>query len=160
MQATPQPRCATDELSQTHPTKLLILGEVKKFSWSRTTCITVTSCRVWKCRCGLRWHRGWWNDAVKGNSALQNASCLFFDLEKFHDFVCLHRLIGLALERNFPKRLLYIAMQACLSERTLRVREMVGQSMQPTNGILAGCPLGNRLARVVHNDIVDCVKNA
>ena len=40
---------------------------------------------------------------------------MFFVLEKFYDSVCLHKLIGLALERNFPKRLIYMAMQAYFS---------------------------------------------
>ena len=46
--------------------------------------------------------------------------------KKFYDIVCLHRLLGLALERNFPKRLLYEAMQAYLSERILRAGGMGG----------------------------------
>ena len=83
---------------------------------------------------------GWWDDAAKGNSALQSglrrrvyvatlsgtassgqpAVCVFSELEKFYDTVYLHKLIGLPLERNFPKRLLFVAMEAYLSERTLR----------------------------------------
>ena len=53
--------------------------------------------------------------------------CFFFNLEKFYDSVCmcLHKLIGLALDRNFPKPLLYTAMPANLA-----------QSMQPTSGLL------------------------
>ena len=51
-------------------------------------------------------YRGWWDDAVKGNSALQSgllrrgykevaslngqsAVCMFFDIEKFYDSACL-----------------------------------------------------------------------
>ena len=37
-----------------------------------------------------------------------------------------------ALMENFPKRVLYMAMQACLSKRTLLAGEMVGDSFQPT----------------------------
>ena len=65
---------------------------------------------------------GWWDDAGKGNSALQSgllrriyekfytldgrpSVCLFFELEKFFDCGCLHKLIGLALERQFTVRL-------------------------------------------------------
>ena len=68
-------------------------------------------------------YHGWWDDAVKGNSALrsgllrriyeevatrngQPAVCMFFDMEKFYDSVCLRKLIDQALERNFQKRLL------------------------------------------------------
>ena len=39
----------------------------------------------------------------------------------------------------------------------LRAEEMVGQSMQPTNGILAGCSLGDRFARVVLYNALECV---
>ena len=72
---------------------------------------------------------------MKGNSALQSgllrrifeevatlhgqpAVCLFFDLEKFYDSVCFcTKLIGLALERNFPRRLLYKAMHTFVQEK-------------------------------------------
>ena len=71
-------------------------------------------------------YHGWWSDAVGRSSAPQSALlrrfydevatlngqpsvCLFFDLEKFYDSVCLHKLIGLALERNFPKQQLHFA---------------------------------------------------
>ena len=54
---------------------------------------------------------------------------------------------------TFPKRLLYMAMQAYLSKRTLFAGEMVGDSIQPTHGIFAKCSLGIRRARVVLNDL-------
>ena len=47
---------------------------------------------------------------------------------------------------NFSKRVLYMAIQACLSKRTLLAGEMVGDSIQPTRGMCAKCALGNRLA--------------
>ena len=70
---------------------------------------------------------GWWDDAVKGNSALQSgllrrvyeevaslngqsAVCMFFDVEKFYESVCLYNLVDHAMARDFPRRLLYIAM--------------------------------------------------
>ena len=119
---------------------------------------------------------GWWDDAVKDNCALQSgllrrvseevatlngqpAVCMFFDKEKFYDSACLHKLIDQAIARNISTRLLYIAMQACLSERIPRAEEMVGQSIQHSNGILAGCSLGNRFARVILYSILDSVNN-
>ena len=89
----------------------------------------------------------------------QPAVCMFFDKEKFYDRACLHKLIDQAFARNFSTRLLYIAMQACLSERIQRAEEMVGQSIQPSNGILAGCSLGNRFGRVILYSILDSVNN-
>ena len=50
----------------------------------------------------------------------QPSVSLFVVLDKFYDNVCLHKLSGLAQERSFRKRLLYIAMQAYLSNRTFR----------------------------------------
>ena len=79
--------------------------------------------------------------------------------EKIHHGVCLRKLIGLALERNFPKRLLYIALRACLSDRIFLAGEMMAQTIQPTNGILAGCSLRNGFARVVLNNILERVNN-
>ena len=78
-------------------------------------------------------YHGWWDDAVKDNSALQSgllrrvyeevatlngqpAVCMFFDMEKFCDSACLYKLIDQAIARNFSTRLLHIAM-ACLSVR-------------------------------------------
>ena len=54
--------------------------------------------------------------------------------------------IDQALMENFPKRMLYMAMQACRSKRTLLAGEMAGDSTQPTRGILARCALRNWLA--------------
>ena len=59
-------------------------------------------------------YHGWWEDSVKGNSALQSgllrriyeevatlngqpAVCTFFEMEKFYDSVCLHKIIDQAL---------------------------------------------------------------
>ena len=53
----------------------------------------------------------------------------------------------------------YIAMQAYLSERILCAGDMVGQSIQPSNGFLAGCSLGNRFARVILYKILGSVNN-
>ena len=61
----------------------------------------------------------WWEDAAKKSGSLQSALaetnqrggchsqrttpiCLFFELEKFHDSECLHKLIELALEAMSP----------------------------------------------------------
>ena len=58
----------------------------------------------------------------------QPTVCLFFDLEHDDDNVFfLHTLIGLTLERHFPKRLLHTAMQAHFWERILRASEIVGK---------------------------------
>ena len=73
--------------------------------------------------------------------------------------MCLHKLTSLVLERNFPKRLLYAAMQTYFSERILRAGEMVGQSMQPTYGILAGLSLGKMFARKVLYKLLECFDN-
>ena len=56
--------------------------------------------------------------------------------------------IDQALMENFPKRVLYMAMQARLGKRTLLAGEMVGDSIQPTRGsfFFARCALGNWLA--------------
>ena len=61
------------------------------------------------------------------------------------------KLIDQALMGNFRKRVLYMAMQACLSKRTLLAGEMVGDSTQPTRGIFARCALETDLQWVVLN---------
>ena len=100
-------------------------------------------------------NHGWWDDAMQGCTVLQSA----LRRRLYEDLVALsgHRTakrIDQVLTRNFPQRLLYMAMQAYLSKRTLLAGEMVGNSIQPTRGIFAKCALGNRRARVVLNDLV------
>ena len=56
---------------------------------------------------------------------------MYFDIEKFYDSACLYKLVDHAMAMGFPRRLLYIAMQARLSERILSAGDMVGQSIQP-----------------------------
>ena len=110
-------------------------------------------------RCGERKHRTpeWPVEEVATRNG-QPAVCMFLDMEKFYDSVCLCIRIDQALQWHFPKRLLYVAMQAYLSERLLRAGEMVG-SIQPSNGTLAGCSLGNRCARVALYHILECVNS-
>ena len=108
---------------------------------------------------------------MKGNSALQSgllrriyvdgatlnrqpAVCIFLDMDKFYDSVCLHKLFDQTLER-----LLYMAMHSYFSERLFREGEMVGQSIQLSNGIQACCSLGNMFARVVLYNILECGNN-
>ena len=50
-------------------------------------------------------------------------------------------------------------MQACLCERSLRNGDMVGDSIQPTCCILAGCALGDGFARVLLCDILPSANN-
>ena len=113
-----------------------------EWEWERP--ITLTGCLyaiyMAGCKNEMRsWdseHHGWWDEAVKGNSALQSgllrrvyqevaslngqsAACVFFDMEKFYDSACLYKLIDLAMARDFPRRLLYVAMQAYLSDRII-----------------------------------------
>ena len=118
-------------------------------------------------------YHGWWDDAVKGNSALQSgllrpvyeevaslngqsAACVFVDMEKFCDSACFYKLVDHAMATEFPRRLLYIAMEAYLSDRILRAEHLVGQSIQPSNGILAGCSLGNMCEGHPLQDLGQC----
>ena len=53
------------------------------------------------------------------------------------------------MARDFPRRLLYIALTSLPQRADPSCGRMVGQSIQPSNGILAGCFLGDRFARVI-----------
>ena len=113
---------------------------------------------------------------MKGNSALQSgllrrvyeeiaplngqfAACVLRHGEKFYDSACLKKPVDLAMARDFPRLLLYVAMQTYLSDRILGAGDTLEQSIQPSNRILAGCSLVNIFARVIRNKILDSVSN-
>ena len=74
---------------------------------------------------------------------------MFFDIEKFYDSACLYKLVDHAMARDFPRRLLFFALASLPQRADPSCGRMVGQSIQPSNGILAGCSLGNRFAKVI-----------
>ena len=61
----------------------------------------------------------------------KSAACVFFDMEKFYDSACLYKLIDLEMARDFPRRLLYIAMQAYLSDRIFERELWWGKAYSP-----------------------------
>ena len=90
-------------------------------------------------------------------------SALFFDLEKLYDCVCVC-VFAQTHETGSGTRFHHAAATHSHEKRTsasviLREGEMVEQSVQLSNRALAGWSLGNRFARVVLYNILECVNN-
>jgi hypothetical protein len=107
-----------------------------------------------------------WDDAVKGSSALRAAlyrrmldemeategrSSLngYCDLEKFYDSISLVKLIHHAQAAGFPSVALSLVLQIHLATRILRVNNWVSNPILPCTGIVAGCRSSGHLARVI-----------
>jgi hypothetical protein len=107
-----------------------------------------------------------WDDAVKGSSALRAAlhrrmldemeategrSSLngYCDLEKFYDSISLVKLIHHAQAAGFPSVALSLVLQIHLATRILRVNNWVSNPILPCTGIVAGCRSSGHSARVI-----------
>ena len=120
--------------------------------------------------------QGFWDDAVKGSSALQAALRrrlgeevatllgktvigVYYDMEKFYDSISLSGLISWARDREFQPVILCLAMQVHMAPRTLRAGEAHITVTVPTCSIIAGCRQSNRFARAVLYNILDDMHN-
>ena len=65
---------------------------------------------------------------------------LLWDLAAFFDCIRFHRLVKLALDRDFPSLVLRLAMKVHTSARAFKEGPNVSQFVRPTGmSILAGC---------------------
>lgn len=108
---------------------------------------------------------GFWDDALRGSSALRAAAvrllwaevaraegdqcaAVFWDLEKFYDGLT-HRLLAEAAARvGYPATILRLTIDADTTPRYIRVGGCWAQPILPANGILPGSVFGNSKARV------------
>ena len=113
------------------------------------------------------WDEGrqrFWDDAVKGSSALKAALQrrlldevtileggvvvgLYWDIEKFFDSINIRKLIVLAREQGLDLKTLAIAMQAHLAPRVVKAGGCYGLPVGVSKSILAGCKFSIGFAR-------------
>ena len=107
-----------------------------------------------------------WEDAVKGSSALQAAlnrrlldetavalglvtASTYWDLAKFYDSIDWVRAIKWAIELKFPCALLRVVISLHMAPRVVRVGKMCSSIIQPHNSVVAGCSSAIWLSRVM-----------
>jgi len=111
-------------------------------------------------------HMKFWEDAVKGSSALQAAllrrlgeecavalgyttSGTFWDLAKFYDNIEWCKALEWACELHFPARLLRIVFSLHTAPRIVRVGKICSELICPFNSVIAGCSSAICLSRVM-----------
>ena len=102
--------------------------------------------------------QAFWDDAVRGSSALQAALQRrlydeldghstkvsvtgYCDLEKFYESIDITKLIHHALACEFPLAPLTLLLQVHLSTRIIRVNRWVNEPLLPLTTIIAGWPI-------------------
>ncbi len=110
-------------------------------------------------------HRGPWDAAVKGSSALRAAVLSMFhdelatlseeevakilwDMEKFYDNIHIGLLIKRAEDLGYPSLIIALGLQMHVAPRILRAHEHHTFCELPSNGIIAGCTQSNIFARI------------
>ena len=127
--------------------------------------------RLWtKCRKPeiQKWeelHRGPWDAAVKGSSALRSAIFTMFqdelahydgeevlrilwDMAKFYDNIDISKLMDRAIEMEYPIMILALGVSMHMAPRVLKTQEHFTMCELPSNGIIAGCTQSNIFARI------------
>ena len=111
-------------------------------------------------------HMNFWEDAVKGSSALQaglqrrlldecsfllghSTAAVYWDLEKFYDSVDFVKVIRWSLELAFSARLLEIVMSLHMATRVVKVGRICSRQVTPENSLVAGCTSAIWLSRVM-----------
>ena len=107
-----------------------------------------------------------WEDAVKGSSALKaglfrrlldecavligkETVSIFWDLEKFYDSIDWVKVIRWSLELGFPARVLEIVMSVHMGPRVIKVGRICSEVLTPSNSLIAGCTSAIWLSRVM-----------
>ena len=113
-----------------------------------------------------------WEDAIKGSSALQAAlrrrlmdecavalgyetASIYWDLMKFYDSVDWVRAIEWSLELGLPPRLLRIAMSIHKAPRIVLVGKLASSPIPIANSLVAGCASAIWIARVMVCSILE-----
>ena len=118
---------------------------------------------------------GFWDTAVRGSSALRAGiqrmlmnetnqwlqyrfAMVCWDLEKFYDSICLHRLIASMLALSFPPAIIVMTFTMYLAPRFLRGLGSVAEPIYPANSILQGCGFACHFARGLLHSLLDHVR--
>ena len=116
-------------------------------------------------------HKGPWDAAVRGSSALRAALLTAFgdevatysglqvakvlwDFEKFYDTISIDKLISKCNELRYPVKLTALGLMMHTAPRMLKAYDHYAMVGTPANGIIAGCTQSNHFARIFLYDIV------
>lgn len=108
---------------------------------------------------------GFWDTAIRGNSALRIASlrrlknefavakfdstaALLWDCEKFHDSISLREVLEGAARVEYPDHCICMAVLMHISPRILRANGCCSDPIEVDTGILAGCSNSNSMAGI------------
>jgi len=111
-------------------------------------------------------HKGFWDDAVKGSSALTAALCrsaeaeiaqlqgkqtagVFWDCETFFDSICLIKLVKAASAMGFSPLVLYLGLQCHMATRVFKIGNWTSDIIEPNASIIAGCHLTDRFTKII-----------
>ena len=109
-------------------------------------------------------HKGPWDAAIRGSSALRAAvlgaffselhtlngdevAALLWDMDKFYDSIDVTILIGLCRDKQYPLHPLVLGMKMHMALRVLKVDDGFQPCELPSNGIIAGCLQSTRLTK-------------
>ena len=117
---------------------------------------------------------GFWDTAVRGSSALRAGiqrmlmnetnqwlqyrfAMVCWDLEKFYDSICLHRLVTSMVALSFLPAIIVMTFTMYLAPRFLRGLGSVAEPICPANSILQGCGFACHCARGLLHSLLDHV---
>ena len=117
---------------------------------------------------------GFWDTAVRGNSALRAGiqrmlmnetnqwlqyrfAMVCWDLENFYDSICLLRLMTSMVNLSFRPAIIVMSFTMYLAPRFLRGLGSVAEPMYPANSILQGCEFACHFARGLLHSLLDPV---
>ena len=149
----------------------------------RPICLVAMVIKLWEAihsETILSWEEarvGFWDDAVRGSSALRAAALrrliaevagehqeaflfILWDAEKFYDNVDLGILLEAALRLGLPCREMVLCVDVLLAPREIRIGKVVGAAEAASNGLLAGMRRANFMARLLLFSTIETIHKA
>ena len=161
--------------------QIVLLGKPR--GGQRPICLVAIIIKLWEAvhsETIMSWEEdrvGFWDDAVRGSSALRAAALrrliaevagehqeaflyILWDAEKFYDNVDLGILLEAALRLGLPRRQMVLCVDILLAPREIRIGKVVGTAHEPSNGLLAGLRRANFMARLLLYSAIEAIHNA
>ena len=115
---------------------------------------------------------GFWDDAIKGSSALRAAALrrleaetatllgeefcfVLWDAEKFYDNIDMMKLYKLSADCGMDRRQMLLGMQVLMAPRRVKIGKVMGLPIRPMNGMTAGLKRSNLYARFYFHNFLD-----
>ena len=120
---------------------------------------------------------GFWDDAVKGSSALRAAALrrmraeaasimgdefafILWDAEKFYDNVDLSQLFDCAISCGLDGREAILGLSIFMAPRSIRIGKVIGDANDPSNGMIAGIKRANFYSRLLLYNVMEKMHEA